>query len=234
MFADAIKSVVHPATWAVLGIKRDGLGTQLAHRGTAFAVDTKGHLLTCWHVTYADQQCQVECDEFLVFQPELGPARYTASVLAKEKDRDIAILKITGDVKTRAAPLFGGSAPFGRSCAAFGHPLSLTDPVTQTMRIFTRTAAGIVSMPFDANLYPNTRPIKLYELDFFTHGGSSGGPVFLRNGNVFGFVRGSLLLDDGSGKQTRSNLSIAVSIQEAVEFLKASNVHVQLRGSAKR
>lgn len=105
MFANAIRSNIHPATWAVLGVKL-GPGGGQCHRGTAFAVDGSGHLLTCWHVTYMDNDQQVECDEFRVLQPELSvTTQYRATLVAKEKDRDIALLKIDGAVKTRPAML---------------------------------------------------------------------------------------------------------------------------------
>lgn len=89
-------------------------------------------------------------------------------------------------------------------------------------------------MPYTIPIYPGTRPISLYELDFFTYGGASGGPVFLDNGDVFAFVRSSLMLDDGTGKKTRSNLSSAVDIKEAVQFLKPHGINLQIRGGSNR
>ena len=233
MFADSIKKAVHPATWAVLGLKTDAMGTSLAHRGTAFAVDSKGHLVTCWHVTYMDQDCTIECDEFLVAQPDIGPAQYKAKVIAKERDRDVALLQIVGGVSTKSLTLVDASVPLGRSSCALGHPLSLTDPATMSMRIFTRAAGGIVSSAYNAARFPGTRPINLYEVDFFTHGGASGGAVFLRAGEVFAFVSGSQLIDDGAGNKTRTNLSVCIDIREAIEFLKPLNVNLQIRRSVK-
>lgn len=178
-----------------------------------------------------DEQCSLECDEFLVLQPELGPARYSATLVAKERDRDIALLKITGDVKTKPLTLCNTGVPFGRSCCTFGHPLSLSDPSTQSLRIFTRSAGGIVSMPYSAGRFQGTRPIALYELDFFTHGGSSGGPVFLRTGHVFAFVSGSMIIDDpASGNKVRSNLTVCIDIREGIEFLKPLNINLKVRG----
>jgi len=229
MYARSIKSKVLPATWAVIGVKQTALGTQIAHRGTAFAVDSNGHLLTCWHVTFMDQDCQIDCDEFIVAQPELAPARYAAKLVKKEKNSDVALLKIDGAVRTKPIRLVDRTVPFGTSCCAFGHPLSMQDPTTNSMRIFTRAAAGIVSMPFQSAGFAGGKLVRCYELDFFTHGGSSGGPVFRRNGDVFAWVRASLLLDDGSGNQKRSNLSVAVDVREAIEFLEALNINLQIR-----
>lgn len=227
MFARSIKSVIHPATWAVVGAVRKGKQVSVAHRGTAFAVDSNGHLVTCWHVTFMDQDCKIPCNDFLVVQPETK-VQYPAKLVASERDRDVALLKIAAEgVKTRYARLVNRTVAFGASACAFGHPLSITDPKTSSMRIFARAAAGVVSMPFEGPRFPNSRPVRLYELDFFTHGGSSGGPVFLRRGHVFAFVSGSRLLDDGSGKQQRSNLTLAVDIREAIEFLDALGVKLK-------
>jgi S1-C subfamily serine protease len=232
MFADAIKSTVHPATWAVIGTKRDANGNLLTgHRGTAFAIDTKGHLLTCWHVTYTDDTFTEECETLHVMQPQLGTPQYDATVVAKEKDRDLAVLKITQDVRTKPVTLLNKLVPFGRSCCAFGHALSAIDQASQSMRIFSRASAGIVSMPYDAGRFPGTRAVSLYELDFFTHGGSSGGPIFLRDGSVFAVVSGSLLIDDGNGKKARSNLSVSIDVREAIQFLQPLNIKAQVRGS---
>ena len=236
MYVDPIRTDIHPATWAVVGVKKNPDGTaQISHRGTAFAVDGSGHLLTCWHVTYMDNDYKVDCDEFLVLQPELAlNVRLKATLIAREKDRDIALLKIEGDNRTKAVRFFGGTAVWGRSCCAFGHALPLADAATQSIRLFTRAAAGVVSQRFQGSIFSDTRAVQLVELDFFTHPGSSGGAVFLNNGDVIGMVRGTLLVDDGTGKQVRSNLSMAVSIHEAVEFLKPLNVHPQIRGGTRR
>jgi S1-C subfamily serine protease len=234
MFANAIKSNIHPATWAVFAVRQTPKGPSYSHRGTAFAVDTTGSLLTCWHVTYEDPECQVECSAFAVAQPEVGLTTYPATLINKDRDRDIALLQIDGKPRTRPAMLTGAPVPFGTSCCSFGHPLSVADPNTGGIRIFTRAAAGIVSMPYGSPRFVGTRPIELYELDFFTHGGSSGGPVFLQNADVFAFVSGSLMVDGAGGIKTRSNLSVAVSIHEAIQFLDALNIKLQVRRGTRR
>jgi S1-C subfamily serine protease len=238
MFAECIKKTIHPATWAVVGQWTDpNLGPLMGHLGTAFAVNHKGHMLTCAHVTMKQIAGGplVELDEIRVFQPELGPTMHKATVVDRDAGRDIALLKID-DAGVKTAPAFftRERIPWGRACCAFGHPLSVIDAGTQMMRVFTRAAGGMVSMPYEGPIEPGGKAVDLYELDFFTHGGASGGPVFLRSGDVFAFVRASLLTDDGHGKRIRSNLSVAVDINEAVEFLKPSNINLQFRGGARR
>lgn len=230
MFANCIKSIIQPATWAVFGEKVDVLGRQVSHRGTAFALDAHGTLLTCWHVTFMDKDCQEECDEFVVVQPELGAKKYSAKLIVKDRDRDLALLQIEGAPPTRPVKLAQGEVPWGRSCCAFGHPLTVTDPVSKSFRLFSCAASGIVSTPTRHALFHGGRPIKGYELDFFTHGGSSGGAIFLRDGTVIGSVHGSRLLDDGKGNQVRSNLTIAISVEEAVELVKPFNIKLKFGG----
>ena len=89
-------------------------------------------------------------------------------------------------------------------------------------------------MPFVSARFSGTRPIELYELDFFTHGGSSGGPVFLQNADVFAFVSGSRMLDGEGGTKTRSNLSVAVSVHEAIQFLDPLHIKAQIRRGTRR
>jgi S1-C subfamily serine protease len=68
-----------------------------------------------------DSAWLIECDEFEVIQPKVSvTTSYRATLVAKEEDRDIAVLKIDGNVKTRPVMLNGELVPFGRSCCAFG------------------------------------------------------------------------------------------------------------------
>jgi len=231
MFKKCIREKVHPATWAVMGVKTDLVGVQAAHRGTAFAVDSGGHLLTCWHATFMDQEFAITPDYFEVLQPERDIQRVLrAELVARDKDMDLALLKLVGkDVATRPAQLNAGSQiEWGQSCCAFGHPLSISSGTN--FRLFTRAAGGLLSMFFRAPRFENTRPIAMYEVDFFSHGGMSGGPLFLPNGCVFGVVSGSRMLNEGTGQAIRSNLSIAIDISEAIQFLQPLGIKLQLAG----
>ena len=231
MFAPAISKSVHPATWAILGMKKIDKDKRLAHRGTGFAVDSSGHILTCWHVTFWDKDCKTDCDELYVMQPEFDPdKRLKVKLVHRDKAKDLALLKIEDDgEKTHSVRLVKDTVPFGRSCAAFGHPLSMVGG--NSMRIFTRAAGGMVSMPYTNPCWDDTEPVKLYELDFFTHSGVSGGPVILRGGEVFGVARASVVLNHKDPtKATRSNLSIAISSIEVVEFLHGLDIQPKLVG----
>lgn len=229
MFADCIRQSIHPAVWAVIGVKGEDIGYLHRPHGTAFAVDDGGHLLTAFHVLYMDRECTREWDHFVINQPEINPDRYLeAHVVAREKDSDLALLKITdpSDRQTTAVRFYTGDPVyFGTSCAAFGHALSVVEETG--IRIFTRACAGVVSMQYDAALYSGAKAVSLYESDFFVHAGLSGGPVFLRDGAVFGVVSRSLPL--GADEDTRSNLSIAIDIREVIEFLQSVDVQPKPR-----
>lgn len=229
MFADCIKQRIHPATWAILGVTNTPQGAAMRHRGTAFAVDAQGHLVTCWHVLFRDNTLATECDSFIAVQPDRGGVQHVAVVVGKEKDRDIALLKIDGKVKTQPVKLYDGAVPSGTSCGGFGHPLSAVNTSTNNIRIFSRACAGIVSMAYTSPRFAETRLIQLYELDFFAHGGASGGPNFMRNGDVFALVSGSTLIDDGAGRKVQSNLSVSIDSREVIEFLKPFGVNADIR-----
>lgn len=230
MFASCIRQKVHPAIWAVVCIKKDLVGTTAYPRGTAFAVDTHGHLLTCWHVSYVDDACTVEPDSIEVLQPELDLKRVLqAKVILRDKCRDLAVLEV--QEPTKPVQLNGSQqrVPWGTSCCAFGHPLAVAEQAG--LRIFTRASAGVVSMPYANPRWNGCTPIRLYEVDFFAHGGLSGGPLFDGSGHVFGVISGSLPADSShGGKTARSNLSIAIDIVEAIQLLHANGIHPQLAG----
>ena len=90
MFSDCIRDKVHPATWAVVGIKKEPTGSKVSLRGTAFAVDVFGHLLTCWHVTYMDTDNTEEPDYFEILQPGITP-RSASGALARHWSSPIRV-----------------------------------------------------------------------------------------------------------------------------------------------
>ena len=229
MFSNAIRQTIHPATWAVVGYETGLMGEVMGHRGTAFAVDQLGHLVTCWHVTFMDKECTRDVQRFSVVQPERDvKAVYPATLIARDKDADIAVLKIEKPAGgMQWAKMHGGeTVRWGTSCCAFGHPLSIASK--DQIRIFTRAGSGILSTPMLSPRFENCRPIRIYEVDFFTHGGMSGGPLFLRDGLVFGVVSGSRMLDGDNGTQVRSNLSIATDVVEVVKLLESLGIKPQL------
>jgi S1-C subfamily serine protease len=178
-----------------------------------------------------ENDCNVDCSSFIVVQADLGAVQYAAKLVDRDKNRDLAVLEIVSNnkVKTHPAAFVDVAIPWGRSCCTFGHPLSAVDQTTGSMRIPSRATSGIVSMPYNAERFPGTTPVNLYEPDFFAHGGASGGPVFLRTGEVFAVVSGSQLVDHGSGQPTRSNLAIGIDSREAIAFLKGVNINPQIR-----
>lgn len=227
MFSECIEEAIHPATWAVIGYHNTEQGQEVGHRGTAFAVTQDGTLVTCWHVTFRDAEEGIDLDKIEVLQPEIAvDTRYEVDLIARDKTRDSAALQIRDDtIETTPVRLHEAEQPvgYGTSCAMFGHPLAAATP--NGLRIFTRASGGLLSMPYRTPRFEGCAPIRLYELDFFTHGGSSGGPVFLPDGTVFAMVSGSRLIARGGDQDPRrSNLSIAIDVREISEFLESLGI----------
>jgi S1-C subfamily serine protease len=139
--------------------------------GTGFAISADGHLLTNFHVIEDAEQ------KLVVRVPgvkEPVPAR----VVAKDKKRDMALLKIAvpAGVTLQPLSLSAADAVRGAKVAAFGYPLS--DTVGTTLKL----TIGFISA------LPDESTDGMCVLDCRVNPGNSGGPLCDTRGHVVGLV----------------------------------------------
>ncbi len=181
--------------------------------GSGSVIDAQGHILTNNHVV--DNGFGDISDDFSICvtdDPSLPPrCHYTASVIARDANRDIALLQLD------PVDIFGRPVNFstfstlpidyaytpnaGDSVIARGYPWVGANTITETQ--------GIVSGTY---LYNNNTYIKT---DTLIAGGNSGGPL-IRDGKMVGV---NTFLIGGSADPA---LGYSLSIKEAQSFIQSA------------
>lgn len=181
--------------------------------GSGSVIDNSGHIITNNHVV--DDGLGGISDDFsicLTEDPALPPkCSYTASVVARDANKDIAFLQIDSkDIFGNAVnfssftilPIDYSYAPnTGDTVLARGYPWIGANTITETQGIVSGTYS------YNGNTYIKT--------DTLIAGGNSGGPL-LRSGKMIGI---NTFLIGGSSDPS---LGYSLSIKEAQNFIETS------------
>src|SRR5579871_2989088 len=163
-----IEGVIGEAKYAVVHLL-DPAGV-----GTGFYISSAGHILTCNHVITAEN----------VQVSSLQGKRWSAQVLARDPECDLAVIKVDGP---DSAPLFfadPASISEGQTVFALGHPLGLDFTISRgVVSSRSRIRNGINSVQTDVSLNP----------------GNSGGPIINERGEVVGIADWGIMESRGLG-----------------------------------
>ena len=171
------------ASPAVVIIEVTGNDGKLVKTGSGLLVSADGKLLTNYHVISHSKQATVRLAN--------GDAYDFIEVIAIDKRKDIALLKIPA-VDLPSAKLGRSNAvEIGHTVYSIGSPLGLQNTLSQ----------GLVSGIRDMDGY------RLFQISAPISHGSSGGPVFNTNGEVIGIA--VLTIEGGQ------NLNFAIPIDYA-------------------
>jgi S1-C subfamily serine protease len=152
------------------GVPETGRSTAL---GSGFVYDNQGHIVTNYHVIDGAKRADVTFTD---------GNTYSANVVGKDPNSDVAILQITGDFseeKVVPLPLADSSAVrTGEQVMAIGNPFGLSGTIT----------TGIVSQ--QGRLLPNSDTSfsipNIIQTDAPINPGNSGGPLLNVQGQVIG------------------------------------------------
>src|SRR6266481_5200466 len=158
-------------------------------QGTGFLVSADGVIVTNYHV--------IETGNVAVIKFPDDTAFLVDGVLATDKVRDLAIIKIHGKPFRTLALGDSDDIQVGEEVVAIGNPLSLESTVSNGIISGVRT-----SKEQGGKFLQTTAPISP---------GSSGGPLFNMRGDVVGI--NTLYLEGGE------NLNFAIPINEAKTLL---------------
>jgi hypothetical protein len=171
---------------AVVTIKIGG-----AH-GSGFFISRDGYLLTNQHV--------VEDNKFVTIKLTTG-REMPGEVLRSHKERDVALVKVN-EAAMAALPLQLEAPDVAAEVYAVGTP--------KDEKYSTTITKGIVSA------YRTENDLKLIQSDAAIHGGSSGGAMVDRFGNVVAVsVSGITVTADKTG----SSINFFIPIADALKFL---------------
>jgi S1-C subfamily serine protease len=138
--------------------------------GSGFIYDTKGHIITNYHVIEDTYTIQVTFADGNVT---------SAQVIGTDIYSDLAIIKVDPKVTTLKPVVLGASADLavGEPVAAMGNPFGLSDTLT----------VGIVSsLGRSMNTAENYVIIDIIQMDAAVNPGNSGGPLVNLKGQVVG------------------------------------------------
>ncbi len=172
--------------------------------GTGFYVSGSGHIVTNNHVI-------AECSAINVMPP--GGASVSATLVAKDKTNDLAILKTSSSPP--AVPGLRTQMRLGESVYVFGFPLT---GLLSTSGNFTAGAiTATTGTEDDTRLAQISAPVQP---------GNSGGPLLDKYGNVIGVIVSKLnaLNVAAATKDIPQNVNFAIKSGIAMNFLDTNGV----------
>jgi len=187
-----IPSIAKAANGAIVTIITANNDKPIA-QGTGFLVSADGVIVTNYHVIATGNVCIVKFPDDTAFPVD--------GVLAADKVRDLAIIKIHGKTFRTLALGDSDDIQVGEEVVAIGNPLSLESTVSNGIISGVRT-----SKEQGGKFLQTTAPISP---------GSSGGPLFNMHGEVVGI--NTLYLEGGE------NLNFAIPVNDAKRLLASSS-----------
>lgn len=177
---------------------------------TAIMIDTKGYLITNYHVVE-------DSDEIAVVDPQNKNRDLKAEVLIKDKTNDLVILKITDENYTPSDSQVGfsfgsGIKNVGAEVFTLGYPMALDNLGNEV-----KFADGSISSKTGYN-----DEINIYQISVPTQPGNSGGPLFDKDGQLIGIINSKIV------DQTVENVSYAIKISYVKSLIEAANEEINI------
>jgi putative serine protease PepD len=164
-------------------------------QGTGFEVDSKGDIVTNYHVVANSDSVRVRLND---------GHTYGGRVIGKNPNRDVAVIRISAPVSELHPLTFADSSAVtvGDSVVAIGDPYGLRNTVT----------SGIVSALNRTIVSPDNHPITwVIQTDAAINSGNSGGPLLNTEGQVVG-VNSQIESGSQGGGGSSGNIGIGFSI----------------------
>ena len=162
--------------------------------GSGVIVDSEGHIITNNHVVGDAAEVEVRLSD---------KTKFTAQVIGKDPDTDLALLKITSDRPLPYAQLGDSTTvKVGQWVLAVGNPFGLDRTVTLGV------VSGIGRENMNLSKYEN-----FIQTDASINPGNSGGPLFNIHGEVIGINTAIINFAQGIGFAIPSNMTKQVMQQ---------------------
>jgi S1-C subfamily serine protease len=226
MFSGATAQI-RESLYGIWARTRDG-DTMHHSTGTGFMV-APGYIVTNAHVLRRRGFDALHSELLTIRSPDVGMNCEVASLVAEDRDRDIAILRIDEPRSFRCVTLEKGLVPSGTSVGSLGFPLSAIQHREEgdVYNLIERFQGAYVSALFTDNVAG--RQIKWYEVDREMYEGSSGCPGYLTDGKVVAVnckVRREEDEDESVPLEKRPRLEISLWIPstDVIQFARAHGV----------
>ena len=162
--------------------------------GSGVIIDDQGHIITNNHVVGDANEVEIRLSD---------RTKFTAQVIGKDPDTDLALLKISTDRALPYAQLGdSGTVKVGQWVLAVGNPFGLDRTVTLGV------VSGIGRENMNLSKYEN-----FIQTDASINPGNSGGPLFNIHGEVIGINTAIINFAQGIGFAIPSNMAKQVMQQ---------------------
>lgn len=181
-------------------------------RGTGFAIDTDGHIMTAAHVVAGCRSVTAR----------IGGREFPADIVSTDPQNDLALLKIAGGAVRASLPLRDGPrVRLGESVLAFGFPLQ--GVMTSSINMTPGSVSALAGLGDDARVLQFTAPIQP---------GNSGGPLVDASGSVVGVVTSRLspLWAMKNVGTVPENVNFALKASVVRDFLDSRNAEYRSQG----
>ncbi|MFC1741163.1 trypsin-like peptidase domain-containing protein [Nanoarchaeota archaeon] len=159
--------IIPKSTRAVVNIGSKGSG-YFNNAGSGVFINDKGYIVTNWHVIDELNKITVRTSE---------GTEYLASVVGKDEDHDVAVLKIPATKEFEYLDWANSDDAFvGQHVIAIGNPVGFESTVTE----------GIISNR--KRLITGELNIYYIQTDVAINAGNSGGPLIDKEGDVIGIA----------------------------------------------
>jgi hypothetical protein len=177
-------------------------------QGTGFLISDEGDILTCAHVVGEEKNATVW----------IASVRYEADVLNRDKDADIALLRTRTKINSNYNPL---SFRSDKSYRLGEDVMTIGFPMTKLLGNRARLSKGLVSSTVGQKDDP-----KQIQFSAEVQPGSSGGPLFDKEGVVVGVVSGTLnpwKMVQSTGGALPQNVNFAIKNEVVLSSIKSNN-----------
>ena len=162
-------------------------------QGSGFILDTKGHILTNFHVVSNARTVEVTL---------YNKHKYKAQVLMTDKAHDLALLQIDAPDLQPVTLADSHGLQVGQMVYAIGNPFGLSGTMTRGMISSIRSVRGPMG-----NLISDA-----IQTDAAINPGNSGGPLLNSHGNVIGITT---MIATGGGADQNAGIGFAIPINTA-------------------
>ena len=162
-------------------------------QGSGFILDTKGHILTNFHVVSDARTVEVTL---------YNKHQYKAKVLLTDKAHDLALLQIDAPSLLPVTLADSHGLQVGQMVYAIGNPFGLSGTMTRGMISSIRSVRGPLG-----NLISDA-----IQTDAAINPGNSGGPLLNSHGDVIGITT---MIATGGGADQNAGIGFAIPINTA-------------------
>ena len=194
----ALYQKISPGVVSILNFSDQGSGL-----GSGFVYDTKGNIVTNFHVVEGATQLEVDF---------VSGLKARATLVGSDLDSDLAVIKV--DVPAdQLKPLFLGNSDLiltGQQVIAMGNPFGLTGTMTQGIVSAKGRTLSSLRQSQSGGFFSSGDNI---QTDAAINPGNSGGPLINLKGEVVGINRMiQTTSTSASGEPTNSGIGFAIPV----------------------